>query len=153
MSIKLTSRFWLLPAVLAILAFAGTSIAVAADMKLEAQLIWGTDDAQPSDPKIKPVEGELAKKLKNSPFKWKNYFEVSRKQLAVPKDGEKKEAMSKQCELSVKNLGGDKIEVQLIGKGKLVEKRNQPLPKGKLLLIGGNAENTTSWFVVLRQVD
>ena len=152
MSIKLTLRFWLLPAILAILAFAGTSVAVATDIKLEAQLIWGTDDAQPSDPKLKPVDPELEKKLKNS-FKWKYYFKVSSKQLTVPQGGEKKEAMSKQCEIIVKNLGGDKVEVQLFGKGKLVEKRTQSLAKGKCLIIGGNAENTTSWFVILKQVD
>ena len=152
MSIKLTLRFWLLPATLATLAFAGTSSAVAADIKLEAHLIWGTDEAQPSDPKLTPVDTELEKKLKNS-FKWKYYFKVSSKQLTVPQSGEKKESMSKQCEIAVKNLGGDKVEVQLFGKGKLVEKRTQSLSKGKCLIIGGNAENTTSWFVILKQVD
>ena len=66
MNIKLTSRFWLLPAVAAILVFAGISTATAAGMKLDAQLIWGTDDAKPSDPKLKPVDPDLEKKLKNS---------------------------------------------------------------------------------------
>ncbi len=152
MSIKLTSRFHLLPAVLAMLVFAGVSVAVAADMKLGAQLVWGTDDARASDPKLKPVDPELEKKLKNS-FKWKYYFEVSRNQISVPLNAEKKEAMSKQCEIAIRNLGGDKVEVQLFGKGKLVEKRTQSLAKGKCLIIGGNAENTTSWFVVLKQTD
>lgn len=150
MSIKLTSRFWLLPAFLAILAFAGTS--AAADMKLDAHLIWGTDDDKPSDPKLKPVDPKLAKKLQDA-FKWKYYFEVSRKQLTVAQGAEKKETMSKQCDITIKNLGGDKVEVQLFGKGKLVEKRTQSLAKGKCLIIGGNAENTTSWFVILKQVD
>ena len=71
----------------------------------------------------------------------------------MPQGGEKKEPMSKHCEIVVKNLGGDKVEVQLFGKGNLVEKRTQSLPKGNCLIIGGNAENTTSWFVVLSQID
>lgn len=61
--------------------------------------------------------------------------------------------MSKSCEIRVKNLGNDRVEIELFGKGKSVEKRTQALPKGKLLLLGGNAEHSTCWFVVLKQVD
>jgi hypothetical protein len=149
MSTHVARGFWIVLATLAL----SVCAAVAAPVKLEAQLIWGTNEPQPHDSKIKPVEDSLSKKLKESPFKWQNYYEVSRKQISVALNESKKESMSKQCELTVKNLGNDKIEVQLFGKSKLVEKRTQPLPKGKLLLIGGNAENTTSWFVVLRQAD
>jgi hypothetical protein len=30
-------------------------------------------------------------------------------------------------------------------------KRTQALPKGETLVLGGNAPNATSWFVVLKQ--
>ena len=36
--------------------------AVAADRKMEARLIWGTNDDKSPDPKHKPLDGELAKK-------------------------------------------------------------------------------------------
>jgi len=61
--------------------------------------------------------------------------------------------VSKSCSLQVKNLGGQKVEVTLIGKGKEAGKITQALPKGELLVVGGNAENATAWFVVLKQAE
>jgi hypothetical protein len=125
----------------------------AGELKLEAQVIWGTNDATSPDPKHKPAEAEVARKLKSQPFKWKNYFEVNRKTFSVAQDETKKVPMSKECELQVKNLGKQQVEVTLIGKGKSTGKITQALPKRELLVTGGNAANSTSWFVVLRQVD
>ena len=128
-----------------------TSIDVqAGDMKLEAQLIWGTNDAQSPDPKHKPVDPDVRKKLGDLPLKWKYYFEVNRKEFAVPEGESRKVGMSKKCELEVKNLKGNKVEVSLVGKG---EKRTQPLPKGEILILGGNAPNSTSWLVTLKRVE
>lgn len=124
-----------------------------AEMKLEAQLIWGTNDSKSPDPEHKPVAPEVARKLKSVPFKWTNYFEVTRKPFSVAPSGEKKVRLSRECEIKVKNLGKSQIEVHLYGKGELVGKITQSLPKGELLVTGGNAANFTAWFVVLKQVD
>ena len=127
--------------------------AFAADLKLEAQLIWGTNDEKSPDPKHKQVEQSVEKKLKSSPFKWKNYFEVNRKAFSVARDASTKVTLSRNCDIEVRNLGGDLVEVSLSGKGKPVGKIKQSVPKGELLVVGGNAENLTAWFVVLRQVE
>jgi hypothetical protein len=123
------------------------------DLKLEAQLIWGTNDESSPDPKHKQVEQVVEKKLKSSPFKWKNYFEVNRKTFSVAKDAPAKVTLSKNCDIEVRNLGNDLVEVSLSGKGKPVGKIKQSVPKGELLVVGGNAENLTAWFVVLRQTE
>ena len=69
-------------------------------------------------------------------------------------DGEQKDVpVSKSCSIRVKNLGRQKVEVTLIGKGKEAGKITQALPKGELLVVGGNAENATAWFVVLKQAE
>src|SRR5690242_7613068 len=73
------------------------------EMKLDAKLIWGTNEEKSPDPKHKPVAPELAEKLKNSPFKWKNYFEVKSECFALPKSEEKTISMSKTCEIRIKN--------------------------------------------------
>ena len=127
--------------------------AFAADLKLEAQLIWGTNDAKSPDPSHKTVDAEVAKKLKRLPFKWTSYFEVTRKQFVVAQGGTTRVTMSKDCEVSVRNLGNSSVEVSLYGKSQSVGKITQALPKGELLVTGGNAANFTAWFVVLRQVD
>jgi len=126
---------------------------LAAEMKLEAQLIWGANEEKSPDPSHKAVSGEVSKKLKSLPFKWKNYFEVNRQQFAVTVLGVKKVAMSKECEIVARNLGNTKVEVVLIGKGEQIGKITQALPKGELLVIGGNAPNFSAWFVVLKQVE
>ena len=136
----------------ALAAFSQTELR-ADDMKLEAQLIWGTNDAQSPDPAHKPVTGEVERKLKRLPFKWKNYFEVTRKNLSVAKGASQKVAMSKDCSIEVKNLGDSKVEVTLSVKGKETGRFTQALPKGELLVTGGNAENATAWFVALRQTE
>ena len=141
-------------ALLAALIAFGTSAAPslrAGEMKLEAQLVWGTNDEKSPDPKHKPVTGDVERKLKRMPFKWKNYFEVSRQNFSVAKGESKKISMSKDCMIEVRNLDDAKVEVTLFGKGAPVGKMTQPLPKGELLVAGGNAENSTAWFVALRQ--
>lgn len=123
------------------------------ELKLEAQLIWGTNDEKSPDPKHKPVDPKIAKKLKKLPFKWQHFFEVNRKQFTVAQGETTKIVLSKDCEIKVHNAGHNSVELHIFGKGESVGKISQALPKGELLVTGGNAANFTSWFVVLRQPD
>ena len=149
---KLISPALLGWATLGVLLLNLTSLRVAAaDMKLEAQLIWGTDDAKSPDPKHKPVEPDVQKKLKELPLKWTHYFEVSRQRLDVPKAAAKKVALSEKCQIEVRNLNGSNVEVSLYGRGEHVWKRTQSLPKGEILVLGGNAPNCTAWLVTLKR--
>lgn len=125
--------------------------AAAGEAKFEAVLVWGTNDEKPSDPNLKPVSDALAKKLKD--FKWTHYFEIARQTVAVGKD-EKKVQMSKDCVIVIKVLDKDQVEVTLIGKGKTVATMKKELKKGGgCLVTGGNASNSTGWFIILKQVD
>jgi hypothetical protein len=138
--------------ILVLMTFTGAQ-AMAADMKVEAVLIWGTNDEKPSDPDLKPVDPAIEKKLLKLPFKWKHYFEVTHREFVVSKNGSDAVVLSKDCEINVVNPKDDTLEVTLVGKGKPVGKITQALPKGELLVTGGNAENFTAWFVVLRQIE
>jgi hypothetical protein len=122
------------------------------DMTIEAQLIWGTNDTKP-DPKLKPADLKLAAKLKGSPFKWDHYFEMHREIIKLRLNEEKTITMSRNCVISITNLKDEQVKFQLFGKGKLANTVTQALPKGQLLVTGGDAENSTAWFVVLKQVD
>ncbi len=126
----------------------------AAELRLEARLVWGTDDPKPPEGKnYNPVGPEISKKLKELPLKWANYFEVSRRSFGVPPAATKREPVSEKCELVVRNLGNSMVEVSLIGKGKEVMKRSQALPKGEMLVLGGNAPNSTAWLVILKRIE
>jgi hypothetical protein len=122
------------------------------DMTLEAMLVWGTNDSKP-DPKLKPAEGKLAEKLRRSPFKWDHYFEMHREMIKLRLNEERTVTMSRNCVISVTNLGSEQLKFKLFGKGVLANTVTQALPKGQLLVTGGDAENSTAWFVVLKQVD
>jgi hypothetical protein len=136
---------------LAVLGMGLTARASAEAVKLEAILIWGTNDATSPDPNHKPVSDAMAKKL--ACFKYSNYFEVNRKQFTLAADGKGKARLSKDCEVSVKKLERNEFEVTLIGKGQPTATIKKEIKKGSSLVTGGNAANSTAWFVVVRQVD
>ena len=126
----------------------------ASNMKFQAYLLWGTDDAKPPEGKDhKPVSPEIQKKLSDLPLKWKNWFQVNEKSFFLSLGGSTNITMSDKCELRVKGLGDKNLEVSLIGKGKEVMKRTQLLPIGETLVLGGNAPNSTAWLVVLKRIE
>jgi hypothetical protein len=126
--------------------------AASGDMKIEATLIWATNDKSDPNPNHKPVAPKIREKLKELPLKWANYFEVNKVTLDIPKGESRKGKLSDKCEVEVKNLDGAQVEVALLGKGDPVWKRVQSLPKGEVLVFGGNAQNATAWLVALERI-
>lgn len=137
---------------LAFTSTATTAVAGTAVSDFEAMLIWGTNGKGPTNVTLNPVEPEVQRKLDKMPFKWKRYYEVHRESFQVQQGKSRKVTMSKVCEIVVQAKPSEMIELQLIGEGKQVGHISQKLPKGELLVVGGDAENYTSWFVVLRRV-
>jgi hypothetical protein len=126
----------------------------AAEMKLQAFLLWGTNESKPpADKPYNPAPLDIQQKLKDLPLKWTNWFEVNRKECVVPHFGTREVPMSAKCQLNVKGAGGAEIEVSLIGKGKEVVRQKQALPRGEMLVLGGNAPNSTCWLVVLKRIE
>jgi hypothetical protein len=131
---------------------AGTASASAADLKFQVQLVWATDDANPPAGKnYKPVEPGVRKQIKA--LKWKNYFEVRRIDFEVAPGTMKRVAISEKCELDVKDLGNSNVEVVLFGKGKEIARVKQALPKGQILVPGGDAPNETAWLAILKRIE
>src|ERR1043165_6571635 len=78
------------------------------DLSLLAQLVWGTNNEKPDDPKLKAVDPSVAEKLRKV-FKWKYYFEVRQQSFPVAVGSPKKVKMSEDCEIAVQNLGNSSI--------------------------------------------
>jgi len=142
--------FW---AVILLMAIAAGGVARAADsLPVEMQLIWATNEPKSPDPKHKPVDADVAKLLENTPYRWKYYYEVHRRVEDVPGDRSlEKIIMSKHCALDIKylgnHLGKERVQVKLYGDDKLVSMNKDALP----LLLAGNAQNETAWFVLIRK--
>lgn len=124
----------------------------AADIKVEAKLVWGADDSNKSDSTCKPVDSDLAAKL-HGMFKWKNYFEITNQAAAIALNRISELKMSDRCTIQLKYLGDSRVEVNCIGQGKQVCKGAYTLAPPTWLVLGGNATNDTAWFIALRAVD
>lgn len=130
----------------------------AADIKLSAQLVWGTDEAKPKadgDQKlqIKDLDPKIRKKLE-SVFKWKNYFLVKEEKCVLPTKDPAALKMSEKCRLELRLADPSTLEVKLFGEGKLTTTKRQALKaltQGEILVIAGDdkAKFNDAWFVVL----
>ncbi len=125
-------------------------VARADQMHVEVILVWATNDERSPDPKHKPADAELSRRLRKSPYRWKNYFEVSRQKLAIPTDQAKRDIkISEHCTLDLKNLGDNWAEIKFYGDGRLISTHKEELP----LILAGDAKNDTAWLVVIRKVE
>ena len=120
----------------------------AENIKVEARLIWGTNEEKSQKPKHEPVDEETAEKFRKI-FKWKNYFLEKSVKETIPNRESKRLELSKECSIEVTELPGAPVEVKLFGKGKFIHKTTKPLNKDEWFIIGGDDKNECAWFVVL----
>jgi hypothetical protein len=126
--------------------------AQAQNLRVEAQLVWATDQPKSPNPRHRPVEPDLAKRFSNGPFRWKYYFEVNRQSVNIAVGETKaKIPMSNHCALDIKNLGNNWVEVKLHGDGKPVYQHRGSLANNRMFVLAGDAGNKTAWFVTVRQ--
>lgn len=138
---------------LALFLLAGSTFeTLAANLKLEAKLIWGTDDAKSPNPDHKEVDPATREKLRKV-FKWKNYFAVNRVVKEVPSRSSNQFKLSQDCTIEIKELEGPKVEVKLIGKGKEVHKTTLTISKGESVVYSGDDKNQSAWFVIITELD
>lgn len=127
--------------------FGGIAVA-ASDAKVQAILVWGTDENSPTKKSLKQLDSKLHEKLAKV-FKWQHYFEVNRQTgelLAGKSQGLK---LSDECSVEIKMLPDNVAEVKLIGKGKTLVTRRHSLAKAEALVLAGDDRNNNAWFVVL----
>jgi len=120
------------------------------EVKVQAQLIWGTDLAKSSSQEHKPIDAKTGDDLRKV-FKWKNYFVINTQLISLKRNKQEQLKMSDKCALKIKSLGGDRLEVEVYGMGKFVCKGTQDLPKDEKWFLMGLAENESSWLIVLRR--
>ncbi len=119
-------------------------------LTMRAELVWGTNDKESKYP---PVTPHLATKLRASPYRWTNYFEVTNHMVTIPVGQTKAVPMSEKCQLETKNLGGDRVEIKLVGQGKPVSTHKEKLAADWPVIFSGNAKDNTAWLVVITKVD
>lgn len=124
----------------------------ASELKLEAKLIWGTNDEKNTKKDQPPVDDVTAAKLRKV-FKWKHYFLVNKQTKVVPSRGSNKFKLSEDCTVEITELEGPRVEFQVIGKGVPVHKTIKELGRGEDFVYSGNDKNETAWFVMITDLD
>ncbi len=129
------------------------------EVKFQGQLVWGTNDDPKNHPQFKELDARNKKILKN--FKWKNYLVTNRKNFALKPGQQKQVKMSDKCTIVAKHRGEAKdqrnkrdpqtIAVTLLGEGKPVTRHTKPVCEGHTIVLGGDLENGTAWFVLLKR--
>lgn len=118
------------------------------ELKVQARLIWGTNEEKSPNPSYKEVDSKLAAKLQKV-LKWKNYFEVSQDSTAVLLNKAKRLKLSPKCEVEITNYGKSNIEAKLFGEGKFMVRKRQTISATESLVLGGDAKDGNAWIVVL----
>jgi len=138
-----------LPAIflLALVLSLAAGSALAADLRLETKLIWGSDD-RPATVHYNLADPALAATLRHN-FKWTNYYEITNLAAVIPLNQSRVVRVSDQCILNIKNLGSSLVAVDNIGPGKPVIKGTNALP---CVYTGTNLDDT-AWFIRLRSLD
>ncbi|HVR36812.1 MAG TPA: hypothetical protein VMS21_13265 [Methylomirabilota bacterium] len=164
---QVTAGRWAVVALLLFCLAAGVE-ARAGDIQVDIQLIWGTDEkpdanapgaeGAPEEGKegggigeLKPVDPALSSSLKKI-FKWREYYLIKREVVAVASRQSVRVRLSEHCEVVVRELAGERVEVKLFGRGKLVNRTVKSLEPGQIITIAGDDKNETAWFVVIQRV-
>lgn len=124
----------------------------AKEIKLEAKLIWGSND--PTSPKKEhvPVDKATADKLRKK-FPYKHYFIEKKMEGIVPSRGSNQFKLSKSCVIEITELEGPRVEVKLVGNGKDVHKAIKEITKGEWFVYTGDDKHESAWFVIVTQLD
>lgn len=144
-------RCWLL---FLALVFSLVSVgARAEEIKLEAKLIWASNEPKSPKPEHKPADEATVAKLRKPFPQWKYFFVETNVVQVVPSRGSNKFTLSKACTLEITELEGPRVEVKLIGNGKPVHKTIKEISKGGWFVYTGDDKHESAWIVIVTQLE
>jgi hypothetical protein len=112
------------------------------------QLIRGSDDDKPPAPEARLAGPEISRRLQM--FKWKNYWEITRRTAVLPAGGKTRQRMSAEREVEIALSAAHEVTVGLYTHGELIRRRKQSLDT-PFYIAGGDKDATESWFIVVRR--
>jgi hypothetical protein len=125
----------------------------AEEIKLEAKLIWASNEPKSPKPEHKPVDKATEEKLRKPFPQWKYFFVETNVVQIIPSRGSNKFTLSKSCTLEITELEGPRVEVTLIGKGKPVHKTTKEISKGGWFVYTGDDKHESAWIVIVTQLE
>jgi hypothetical protein len=111
------------------------------------QLIRGTDQDQSPNPNSKRIQPHLAGAF-HSVFKWKSYWEISSRQVALQTGRATRVRLNPEREVEIDLTDPSRRAVTAILNGKKVQRTVSPRSEERTL-IGGDRDGTSAWFIVV----
>lgn len=131
----------------------GLPLALSAkEIRVEAKLVWGTNDEKSPKKEHVPVDKVTAEKLRKV-FKWKNYFVENKVVGTIPNRGSNQFKLSPHCTIEITELEGPKVEVKLVGNGKDVHRMVKEIKKGEWFVYSGDDRNECAWFAIITELE
>jgi hypothetical protein len=120
-----------------------------ASVTLWVQLVHATRGEAVQFAGWKPIGPELNKRLSDV-FRWSDYYEVARKEVAVEPGKLAKVRLVGEHDVAISFKSPTQMEVRLYRDGRLVRKAQRSL-KQHMTIMGGDANQNEAWFVVVRR--
>lgn len=130
---------------------------LAADLKLQTRLVWGTDQDKPPGKDWQEIDDKTRAKLHQ--FKWKHYWVVNQCSTDANAKEHKKVSLSDKGAVELKDLGNGNVEIRLLDlktgaepkRVKVVQHSIEALKKGELCILAGDDKETwdNAWFVII----
>jgi hypothetical protein len=130
----------------------GVSAACLAEVQpviLYTQVIRGTDQDKPPQAGWRPVGSKLSSRLCPK-FRWKHYWEVSRRAVNVQPGKPARIRVSPEREVEIELRDSGESEIRLYSAGKLARKSRQSV-ESHMTIMGGGWDESESWFIVVRR--
>jgi hypothetical protein len=113
------------------------------------QLVRGNNDDDPPQPGSRPVGIKVAGHLRSA-LNWKNYWEVNRQQVAVCSGKAARVCLSKDRAVEIDLSSRNRRKVTAFENGKVVNRILRPIGEG-MTVIGGERDQVSAWFIVVRR--
>ena len=110
---KMNLRRYVVLPVLWAAAIAVPLAAAATDLRIKAQLAWGTDDSKPPGKELRELDPKLREKFRH--LRWKNYFVVKAQTAAIASKTTQKVVLSDKCSLALRDVGDGNLEIRIFG--------------------------------------
>lgn len=115
-------------------------------IKYFVQLIRGDNATTAPEAGSKPVTGQLAKAL--SPFNWKNFWEIGRKEVSIPAGKTARVRLMDDFEVEIDTTDMTKRKVTAFREGKSIACNKRPMGD-TMTIIGCERDSDSAWFVVV----
>jgi hypothetical protein len=135
--------------------------ATATDLRIKAQLAWGTDDSKPPGKELHELDPKLREKFRH--LRWKNYFLVKAQTTAIAPKAVQKVVLSDKCSLALRDVGDGNLEIRIFGvnpggQPALLKTESCPIEKlkaGHIFAFAGDTKEKwdDAWLVIVTSAE